>query len=428
MILKSVIHRGFKAINLQVTPKDTSLSVLVRCLTNVKLSEKPVKYCNIKKLEVNQVLSEMKLDKGDHLDMCLAYILEEDIKVPELTLMLNKPLWVVGDSKRRNKIPDEVKKGRWTPIDNDLIKKNMDFLVTAIGQKEDEDEVMKNLFRPKLARNLAPWPKWHLQKINVIGCWLGQGLPDLRLPCEIFHRADILLNKKEELKKTRIVFTESDDKQILDYMHNKAEADKTPFSSLSKMLGYPIDTIWNRYTNILLPGGKVVTGKYSDKENWEIMKTFFEEYENALNQFISPSDPIWDKLGTKLNRRPYNLFKHWERVIRPQLLMYQHGVYDVDFRPILIDYFIENGILFRNETNCNWSEIVKDKRFKGTTPEYLIKIYADLVTKVKRSNPGIEDDDITSEVLREYLDKRSQKHRKGHSMLIQDYVSIKNSF
>ena len=236
-----------------------------------------------------------------------------------------------------------------------------------------------------------------------------------------------MLNKKEELKKTRIVFTESDDKQILDYMHNKAEADKTPFSSLSKMLGYPIDTIWNRYTNILLPGGKVVTGKYSDKENWEIMKTFFEEYENALNQFISPSDPIWDKLGTKLNRRPYNLFKHWERVIRPQLLMYQHGVYDVDFRPILIDYFIENGILFRNETNCNWSEIVKDKRFKGTTPEYLIKIYADLVTKVKRSNPGIEDDDITSEVLREYLVKRSQKHRKGHSMLIQDYVSIKNS-
>ena len=63
MILKSVILRGFKAINLQVATKDNSLSLLVRRLTNVKLSEKlPIKYCNIKKLEVNQELSEMNLD------------------------------------------------------------------------------------------------------------------------------------------------------------------------------------------------------------------------------------------------------------------------------------------------------------------------------------------------------------------------------
>ena len=66
MILKSVILSGFKAFKgniLQVTTKDKSLSLLVRCLANVKLSDQPVKYCNIKKLEVNQELSEMKLDK-----------------------------------------------------------------------------------------------------------------------------------------------------------------------------------------------------------------------------------------------------------------------------------------------------------------------------------------------------------------------------
>ena len=108
--------------------------------------------------------------------------------------------------------------------------------------------------------------------------------------------------------------------------------------------------------------------------------------------------------------------------------MYQNGVDLVDFRPILIDYFIEQGILFRNETNCNWSEIVKDKRFKGTTPRYLMGIYGNLVKLVKRANPGIEDDDITSEVLREYLDNRSRNPNKVkiHSRLIQDYVAIKN--
>jgi len=423
MILKSVILRGLKASNrnLKVSTKDTSLSVLVRCLANVKLNEKPVKYCNIKKLEVNQELSEMKLDKREHLDKCVAYILKKDIQVPELTLMLNKPS-AAFRNRRWYQIPDEVKTKNWTPIDNDLIKNNMDVLVTAIGQKKNKDEVIENIFSPN-------WPKGQhiIAKTNVIGCFLGQGLPDLRLPCEIFDRGGILLHKNDKLA-TRIVFTESDDKQIVDYMQNKAESDKTPFKSLSKMLGYPIGTIYNRYTNILQPGGKVVTGRYTNEENREIMETFFEENENALNQYFSPSDPIWDKLGTKLNRRPYNLYNHWERVIRPQLLMYQNCVYHVDFRPILVDYFMEKGIMFRNETNCNWSEIVKDKRFKGTTPAYLIKLYGDLVTKVKTSNPGIEDDDISSEVLREYLDKRSQKPRKDHSKLIEDYVSIKNSF
>merc|ERR1712029_885064 len=95
----------------------------------------------------------------------------------------------------------------------------------------------------------------------------------------------------------------------------------------------------------------------------------------------------------------------------------------VDFSPVLIDYFIEKGILFRNETN--WSEIVKDERFKGTTAHYLMKIYSQLVGNFKRANPDIEDDDITSEKLRQYLDHRSRKQKKDHRKLFEDYVDIK---
>ena len=169
----------------------------------------------------------------------------------------------------------------------------------------------------------------------------------------------------------------------------------------------------------------MVSGKYTSKEDREIMETIFEEDANALNLYFAPSDPLWDKLGSKLNRRPFYLFRHWEMMIRPQILMYENGVDHVDFRLILIDYFIEKGILFRNETN--WSEIVKDERFKGTTPRYLMKIYSQLVGNFKRANPDIEDDDITSEKLRQYLDHRSRKQKKDHRKLIEDYVDIKNS-
>jgi len=420
MILRSVILSGFKLNNLQVTTKDNSLSVLVRCLTGVKLSDHQVKYCNIKKLELNQELSQLKLDKREYLNRCVTYILKEDIQVPEMTLMLNKPLWVVGHSRKFAQIPDEVKRNRWSPIDNDLIKKNMDILVTAIRQKKNKDAVIENIFSPKLARH----EKWHLEKTNVIGCFLGQGLSDLRLPCEIFHKADSLLNKNEEVA-TRIVFTESDDKKIVEYMKNNAESDRTPYSSLSKMLGYPRSVIHKRYTRILQPGGNVVSGRYTNKENRIIMETIFEENENALNHYYASSDPMWDRLGSKLNRRPHSLFLHWEAVIKPQILMYENGVDHLDFRRILIDYFLEKGILFRNETN--WSETVKDKRFKGTTPHFLQRIYCDLVKAVKRASPGTENDDVTSEALRQYLEHRSRNPINHHSKLIQDYETIKNS-
>ena len=107
--------------------------------------------------------------------------------------------------------------------------------------------------------------------------------------------------------------------------------------------------------------------------------------------------------------------------------MYEHGREHLDFRTILIDYFIEKGILFRNETN--WSEIVKDERFKGTTSTFLQERYGDLVRKVKNKYPGIEDDEITSEVIKSYRDginRRQTKDAKGDfSRLIEDYLAIK---
>ena len=122
-----------------------------------------------------------------------------------------------------------------------------------------------------------------------------------------------------------------------------------------------------------------------------------------------------------------DLVIHWEGVIRPQILMHQNGVDHLDFRRILIDYFIEKGILFRNETN--WSEIVKDERFKGTTSTFLQLCYGDLVRIVKKKYPGIEDDEITSEVIKSYLDSINRRPTKdakgGFSRLIEDYLAIK---
>ena len=420
MFLRSVLIRGpVPGGGLRVTTKDISLSVLVRSLNSLKLSES-IQYCSIKKLEANCELSRQKLDKSQPLDKCVAYILKEDIQVPEVTLMLNKAPYVLTYSRSLMNIPDDVKLKRWSPIDNEMIRNNMDTLVAGIKRRKSKDAVIKSIFAPSKLR-------WHKEKTNIVGCFLGQGLQDLRLPCEIFRRADTLYNEELELGQ-KIVFTESDDRQIIDYMENNAATDMTPYSTLSKMLGYTRGSIQKRYTLVLKTGGdKVVKGRYTDNENREIMNTIFKQNENALKHYYTLSDQLWTELGIQLNRRPRNIFDHWEAFIKPRIIQFENKIEIKDIRPVLIDYFLEKGIMFRSETN--WGEIVKDKRFKGLTPHFLQRSYCNMVGAFKKANPGVEVDDITSEALHQYLDQRVRKPKinKPIRRLIEDYVNIKNS-
>ena len=154
-----------------------------------------------------------------------------------------------------------------------------------------------------------------------------------------------------------------------------------------------------------------------------------QDKKDALNHSYLESNPLWDQLGKQLNRQPLRIQQRWEQVIRATLLMYEHGMENVDFRAILVDYFVENNFQYRNETK--WSDIMEDERFKArTTPLYLQQQYGTLVKIVKKKYPDIEDVEITSQFLKSYLDgigKRQTKIGKGgFSRLIQDYIAIKD--
>ena len=391
--------------------------VLVRTLTAVKLSE-PSSYCSIKKLEVNQKISQMKLDRKDFLDKSVIHILKKDIQVLEVPLMLDKRMTLNSlKNCRRASIPDSIKIGKWNPDDDKLIRQNLDNLVNEMRSKKNRDAFIENIFSPS-------GKEFYKEKINIVGSFLGQGLSDPRLPCEIFYRASKLIRKECS---QRITFTEEDDKTIIDYLKNN-KTDMAPFVSLEKLLGYPASAIHLRNKRILLQGDKRKAGAYSEEENREIMTAVFQDDKDALNQLSVPSDPLWNRLGKKLNRRPFNVYQHWELVIKSALLLYEHKKENVDFRPIMMDYFVENNIKYRNETN--WGDVMKDDRFKGTTTMILQRHYCDLVMKVKKKYPGIGDGEITSQVIKSYLDginKRPTKNAKGgFSRLIEDYVSLKD--
>ena len=156
-------------------------------------------------------------------------------------------------------------------------------------------------------------------------------------------------------------------------MANEAKTDRTPYASLSKMLGYSRNSIHMRYNKTLKQGCNH-SGAYTNEENSAIMLALFQKNKNAQNQYSVQDDIVWENLSKILHRTPHNIYKHWEGVIRPSILMFENGMENVDFRPILIDYFVENGIKFRSE--IKWSEIMKDERF-------IIILYIFYISKVK---------------------------------------------
>ena len=115
----------------------------------------------------------------------------------------------------------------------------------------------------------------------------------------------------------------------------------------------------------------------------------------------------------------------------------------MDFRHILVDYCVDNNIMFSNE--ANWRKIAKDEKFRGCATAYYLKgLYHDLKATVKKTNPGIKVNELTSETLQNYLATmakksetlpnywanmaRKEKLSKKYKKLHEDFVKIRNAF
>ena len=193
--------------------------------------------------------------------------------------------------------------------------------------------------------------EYHKEKMNIIGAYLGRGIQEQRLPGEIFLRAKQLFMTK---KNTAI--TEEEKEIILKYLENHPE-DKQPWSSLSRMLGRPGNSICWHHQVILRHKGKLSKkGPFTTDENREILQTVSMKHKSFLgNDSPGRADAVWDELGEKLGRTPYSVYQHWILVIHSHLTMLENGVQDVDFRERLVKYFVDNGILYPQDVD--WGKI-----------------------------------------------------------------------
>ena len=133
----------------------------------------------------------------------------------------------------------------------------------------------------------------------------SQKLPVLRLPCNVFHQVRLLTAKRGKFTVEEILKHE----------------DKTA-----------------NYKQ-----------KYTKEESVRIMKAVFDDNKNVLeDNNIGPSADVWKEFCDELNKRPRNIYLHWQRYIHPTLVRYEAGVLVVDFKETLINYMVDNNIMRRN--------------------------------------------------------------------------------
>ena len=222
-----------------------------------------------------------------------------------------------------------MKIGKFNPKDDECIKENMELLLESVNLSKDENKAKKEIFFLSVEDG-------HLQKINVIGLWLSQGLEVVRLPCDVAHRARLLylFTRNEE-------FTEEEDKIILTFMETEGADTRHPWAALSTQLGRTRDSIRVYYKSILKHKNKK-SGKFTAVEDKMVMKSVFEADDNALENVVGTSHEVWVKLGEHLDRRPESVYNHWRLYIQLHLTRYSAGVYEDDIRDKLVDYCVNN--------------------------------------------------------------------------------------
>merc|ERR1739844_895536 len=137
--------------------------------------------------------------------------------------------------------------------------------------------------------------------------YLSQGLPNIRFPCEVFHRAKVLSIKTGE-------FTEKEDKTIEDFVSTHGRQ----WSQLAKILNRSVGSVLNRYDCEIKHKDMSRRGPFSLEEDLEILQFMFSNCEDVLKKNVEYYQ-LSHTLGLQLSRKPSRVYGHWLNLIQPLL-------------------------------------------------------------------------------------------------------------
>jgi len=371
--------------------------------------------CSILELEEHRVFKK-ELDKKELMDIMVKHILDADIYVQKVALNCNVSIFrKPGNLKviRRNTLPKDldvsIKVGKFTVADDEVIQQNWDSLIirTGISEEEAKEELFNHEKKDKVIG----------LKSNIVGYFLAQGLPDIRLATEVIQRARIILCARKGK------FTAEEDTTILQFVEKEGKK----WSELARLMARTEPNVVKRRYEVLT-GGNTVSGHYTMKEDKIILREVFAVNRNILEDDGTVTEEDWRMIGGKLERYYASVYGHWNRVLKPMLLRHHAGTAHVDIREALINYLVEKNMKYAQDVD--WEEVAKLPEFVGTTPAYLRRTYASMQQNTGAKYKRMSKVELTTEAVQSYLEEREttnnrekEKKEKYQRELISFYLS-----
>jgi len=384
-------------------------------------------FCSILNSDVHKTLLQETQPKAI-LDILALYILASDIQVHQIALESNvalKPSSFL--SMRRSQIEKIIKSpnprivfGAFTCLEDGTIKNNWKTLINSLHLTDnDSKEIFENVKRESsagqktnqdlLATTLPSLAQSVDLKRNIVGYYLSQGLPNVRLATEVFHRAKILLCASKGS------FTAEEDKIIAEFV----EAEGAKWGKLTKLLGRTShQSVKYRYKLLRSREQNKKHGHFTVEEVKFIMSEVFSLHENVLEEGNLTMEQC-QNIGKVLNRSGTAVYNHWKNEVEPMLKKYHAGSPEIDLKMILIQDLQDKGLNYTQEVD--WMELVKDSKFAGTTPALLRRTYQNLRTNTKKKYPELRPEELSTDAIQRYLDSRKKYNKENSYKELIDY-------
>jgi len=347
--------------------------------------------CSILELEEHRVFKK-ELDKKELMDIMVKHILDADIYVQKVALNCNVSIFrKPGNLKviRRNTLPKDldvsIKVGKFTVADDEVIQQNWDSLIirTGISEEEAKEELFNHEKKDKVIG----------LKSNIVGYFLAQGLPDIRLATEVIQRARIILCARKGK------FTAEEDTTILQFVEKEGKK----WSELARLMARTEPNVVKRRYEVLT-GGNTVSGHYTMKEDKIILREVFAVNRNILEDDGTVTEEDWRMIGGKLERYYRSVYIHWNYVLKPMLERHHAGTAHVDIREALINYLVEKNMKYAQDVD--WKEVAKLPEFVGTTPKYLQRTYGGMQSSTGAKYKMMSKVELTTEAVQSYMEER----------------------
>jgi len=319
------------------------------------------------------------------LDILAGHILGRDIKVQAVALQKNisifrsKPVRITKrDVPKAEDLDPEINFGKFNPQDDEIILKNWSHLFKNTKSKIDlkEKDAVKEIFEST--------EKDKGLKNNVLGYYLSQGLPDIRLATLVFQRARVLLCA------VKGEFSTEEDSEILEFVEKEGKK----WSALAMQLGRTNSvTVKDRYDVLT---NEYKNGSYSLSEDKTILGEVFAVDRDGKN--ITAED--WKRIGEKLKRKPQRVKNHWLSTLEPVLMRYKAGTLNMDVKKVLLDHLVKNNMNYTQDVD--WKELAKLPKFAGSNSVYLAIQLSIMKQNTGKMSPGLSPVQLTTGAIQSW--------------------------